>query len=75
MRITGLDACSWPSINTLKITLGYLAKFEPLLRSTRFSSAPAKPAGQIEGNASPAQQAPTQQAAQQPVEPARVSEE
>lgn len=41
----------------------------------QISSAPAKPAGQIEGNASPAQQAPTQQAAQQPVEPARVSEE
>ena len=41
----------------------------------QISSAPAKPAGQIEGNASPAQQAPSQQAAQQPVEPARVSEE
>lgn len=35
-RMTGLDAASLPSMNTLKTTLGYLARFEPLLMPMRF---------------------------------------
>src|SRR3954471_13810519 len=42
-RITGLAAASLPSMNTLKTTLGYLARLEPLLAPIRFSSAPARP--------------------------------
>ena len=41
-RITGLTAASLPSISTLNTTLGNWARLDPLLTSTRFSSAPAK---------------------------------
>src|SRR6185295_4451386 len=41
IRMTGLVAADWPSMKTLKTTLGYFARFEPLLMLTRFSSAPA----------------------------------
>ena len=41
-RMTGLTAASLPSMKTLKITLGYRARFEPLLMLSRFSSAPTR---------------------------------
>lgn len=47
MRITGLEAASRPSMNTLNTTLGYRARLEPLLMRTRFSSAPARATNRV----------------------------
>src|SRR5271168_2595019 len=41
IRITGLEETSLPSRNTLKTTLGYLARFEPFAVRRIFSSTPA----------------------------------